>query len=111
MKRLYSSEFDFSLAMLGISPTDPLSHFSFLTNMNKDISSLVSDADIANAAILSDPEEFVSTIKSFESKLAKSGIIIPIGHFPGVTVRKSDLEVDHNLSFGWGIQAWSIRGH
>ncbi len=106
---LFSGVTEIALCPLGISPTDPLGHFGFLNENVFGISALITKKEIANAATISDPSLFNSEIKEFESRVRNRHLIIPIAHFPGVVAYRKDFSIDDNLSFGWGIQLWSLR--
>jgi hypothetical protein len=106
---LFSNETPIALCPLGISPTDPLTHFSFLAENLAGFKEIVSQEQIAAAAITEDSMEFNGKIKEFERRTIESGLLLPIAHFPGVVARRADLSVNETQSFGWGIQAWSLR--
>jgi hypothetical protein len=107
--KLFSDEIQIALCPLGISPTDPLSHFSFLANTFAGFKSIISLEEIAEVATITDPTEFNHRVQDFERRTIASGFLLPLGHFPGVVAMRSDFKVNESQSFGWGIQAWSIR--
>lgn len=107
--RLFSGEYDVSLALLGISPSDPLTHLSFFESTLAGFSELVSKEEIASLSIETEPEVFYQRLKDVERRIKKSGLIIPIAHFPGVVAHRADLKRDESIAFGWGIQTWSFR--
>lgn len=102
-------EGDVVLYSLGISPADPLNHFAYLANMLPGFQDVVSLKEIAEAAMIVDPEEFYKKVKGFEFRALRSGLVLPIAHFPGVVALRSDLSINDAQSFGWGIQAWSLK--
>jgi hypothetical protein len=109
--RLYESRSEFILSPIGISPADPLSHLSFLSSVYPDFEKVVTKDEIAKLAVIDNYQDFVFKVKEVETKVVSSGTIFPIGHFPGIVAVRSDFQRDENLSFGWGIQAWTFRVH
>jgi hypothetical protein len=109
--KLFSAETDVALALLGISPSDPLSHFSFLETTLNGFSGIVGKDEISQLALTADSVEFNRKIKAIEMKVRESGLVIPIAHFPGVVAHKAGLQRDDANSFGWGIQTWSFRAN
>jgi hypothetical protein len=107
--KLFSADIPIALCPLGISPTDPLTHFSFLTNTLAGFKNVVSAEEISAAATLSDMTEFNRRMKDFERRTVESGFLLPIAHFPGVVAMRSDFKINDSQSFGWGIQAWSMH--
>jgi hypothetical protein len=107
--RLFSGDFDISLALLGISHSDPISHLSFLESTLAGFNSLVSKEEIAELSMATDAEKFNKAVKEIEIKINRSGLIVPIAHFPGVVAHRKDFRRDDNLSYGWGIQTWSFH--
>lgn len=107
--RLFKEEFDIVLSPLGMSPTDPLSHLHFLSDMNPTLADSFGRAELLAASTITDEEAFSAAVRNIEKQPVMSGLLIPIGHFPGVVVRKSEIDINHKQTFGWGIQTWSFR--
>lgn len=107
--RLFDKNTDISLSLLGISPSDPLSHLSFFESVVYGFGDLVSKEDIAQLATQTESAEFNRRAKELEKRIIRSGLVVPIGHFPGVVAYRNDFIRDDSLAFGWGIQTWSFR--
>jgi hypothetical protein len=108
-KRIFSDDKKLVLAPLGISPTDPLTHFSFLESALSGFDKVISKEEIAKASIIDDETEFNRNIQNFERRTVKSKLLIPIAHFPGVIAYRKDFKIDQNIAFGWGLQAWAFH--
>jgi len=108
-KRLFSYDTMLTLAPLGISPTDPLTHFSFLESALSGFDKIISKDEIARASIIDDESEFNKTIQNLERKVVQSKLLMPIAHFPGVIAYRKDFKIDQNIAFGWGLQAWAFQ--
>lgn len=111
--RLFAKETDVALALLGISPTDPLTHISFLESTLYGFNELTSKEQLSQLAIKTNAEEFNKGIKEMEVRANQTGLIVPIAHFPGVIAYRKDFVRDETKALGWGIQTWSfkIKGH
>jgi hypothetical protein len=106
---LFSNKYDFVLSPLGISQSDPLTHLSFLESTLNGFNKIISKDQIAKIAVLSDSNAFDTAVKNIERAIVKSGLIIPIAHFPGVVAYRSDFIKNDNFTFGWGIQTWAFQ--
>lgn len=102
-------EVQIAISLLGISPSDPLTHFSFLETTLPGFSDIISKKEIAALSTYSDGGEFNRRVKDVEIKAAQRGLIIPVAHYPGVVAYRGDLSRDEERAFGWGIQTWSFR--
>lgn len=102
-------EVQVAISLLGISPSDPLTHFSFLETTLAGFSDIISKDEIASLSTYADGAEFNRKVKRVEMKSAQKGLIVPVAHYPGVVAYRSDLSRDEDRAFGWGIQTWSFR--
>ena len=107
--KLFAKGVDISLSLLGISPSDPLTHLSFLESTLYGFDEIVSKEDISKLAIVADVSVFNKMVKEIELKINRAGLLVPIAHFPGVVAHRNDLIRDDSIANGWGIQTWSFR--
>jgi len=103
--RLWSGEIDFILSPLGISPADPVNNFAFQDNFH----TVVPLDRLTRLSTESDISRFNDGFKQIEKDVLRARLWMPIAHFPGVVVEHPTYERDENLSWSWGIQAWTYR--
>lgn len=111
IRNLFNSDSQIALCPLGLSPVDELSHLSFLSETVGGFNSVIRKSEIADAAMITDEKDFISTVRLFEQKIRDTKIIVPIGHFPGVIATSKKFTVEKDIAFDWGIQLWSIRSN
>lgn len=103
------NETDVSIAMLGISPADPISHLSFLLETDPQFKKITTKEELNEISMISDFNEFIHRIKNIESKIVRSQLYIPIANFPGVVAVSPQFELDSDLAWSWGIQSWNYH--
>ena len=103
--RLWSGEIDFILSPLGISPADPVNNFAFQSNFH----SVVPLTRLTRLSAEKDVKRFNEGFKQVEKDVLRAQLWVPIAHFPGVVVEHPVYERDEELSWSWGIQAWTYR--
>ena len=105
INKLWSPEIDLSLTPLGIAQADPISSFFFLSELRD----IISQQDILHASIQATQDEFDKALLELEERIIRQRRMFPIGHFPGVVIESPLLQRDEDLSWGWGIQAWTYK--
>jgi len=103
--RLWSGEIDFILSPLGISPADPVNNFAFQSHFH----SVVPLTRLNRLSTEKDVYRFNEGFKQVEKDVLRAQLWMPIAHFPGVVVEHPIYERDEELSWSWGIQAWTYR--
>lgn len=109
MRLMYSSEVDLFLSPLGISPFDPLINLMVFHNYHPSFKNIITKDTIKSIVASSDSETLIKLTKDIELSILRERLIIPLMHFPGITVEKNSLEQDSKLEWGWGIHAWTYR--
>jgi len=107
-KELYS-ESEVYLAGVGISPSDPISHYAYQLAESNSLNPVVSRSLLAKIASTSSSDAFNSQIKDIERKIAKERLLVPIVHVSGVVAESQIFEKEESLSWSWGIQPWTYR--
>ena len=108
---MFNGGADIFLSVLGIPPSDPLGHLSFLMHEEAIFKDLLTEELITTLATETDPQKFNEGVKAVEKKIAQDRKMIPIGHFPGIVATAPHFERDPHLAWSWGIQSWTYRIH
>lgn len=102
---LWSDKVDFVLSPMGIAPSDPLNSLAFL----EELGPVISRDEIARISTLQSAESFNLALRDIEKRVLEARLWVPIGHFPGLVIEAPGVERDEELSWSWGIQAWTYR--
>lgn len=108
MSKVYSNEYaDFYLSPMGISASDPLGNYSFLSSFINLFKEVVTEETFVRLYQEKDFFSFAKKVKELEGNLLEQRILIPIGHFPGIIIESERVKRDESRAWDWGIQAWT----
>lgn len=107
-KELFLSQ-DVIIEAIGMSPRDPLSHYSYLQENIALFKDFVSTEKLNSISLIQDQKLYEKEIHSIEEIILKNNLLIPIAHFPGIVAEAPGLQRDPELSWSWGIQAWTYH--
>lgn len=109
IRDIFTPQVDAYLLVLGIAPDDPLTHFSYLQEMNPLVGQTIPRHDIEDLSRTENLVEFNKKVVEFESLILQHRLLVPLAHYPGVVASARSVTRNENLAWSWGIQAWTLK--